>query len=89
MQILYSGHVQGVGFRYTVRTVAAGFEVMGTVRNLADGRVELTAEGVKTELDAFREAIHAAGLAANIRKEDVNWTEPRGGFTGFVITDRM
>ena len=89
MQILYSGHVQGVGFCYTVRTVAAGFEVTGTVRNLADGRVELTAEGAMTELDAFRQAIYEAGLAANIQKEDVNWTEPRGGFTGFAITDRM
>ncbi len=89
MQILYSGRVQGVGFRYAVRTLAAGFEVTGTVRNLADGRVELTAEGMSTELDAFRKAIHDAGLAANIRKEDASWTDPSGGFTGFAITDRM
>ncbi len=89
MQILYSGRVQGVGFRYTVRTVATGFEVTGTVRNLADGRVELTAEGAKTELDAFRAAIHDAGLAAKIRNEDASWTEPRGGFCGFAIMDRM
>ena len=88
MQILYSGRVQGVGFRYAVRTLAAGFEVTGSVRNLADGRVELTAEGVKAELDAFRNAIHDAGLAANIRKEDASWTDPSGGFTGFAITDR-
>jgi acylphosphatase len=53
MQVLYSGNVQGVGFRYTVKTVATGFEVTGTVRNLADGRVELVAEGAKTNLKAF------------------------------------
>jgi acylphosphatase len=88
MQILYSGRVQGVGFRYAVRTLAAGFEVTGAVRNLADGRVELTAEGAKSELDAFREAIRDAGLAANIRQEDANWTDPSGGFTGFAIMDR-
>ena len=88
MQILYSGRVQGVGFRYAVRTLATGFEVTGTVRNLTDGRVELTAEGAKTELEAFREAIHDAGLAANIRHEDASWTDPSGGFTGFTITDR-
>ena len=88
LQILYSGRVQGVGFRYAVRTLAAGFEVTGAVRNLADGRVELTAEGTRTELDAFREAIHDAGLAANIRQEDASWTAPSGGFAGFVITDR-
>lgn len=88
MQILYSGRVQGVGFRYAVRTLAAGFDVTGSVRNLSDGRVELTAEGVKTELDAFREAIHDAGLAANIRQEDTSWTDPNGGFIGFAIMDR-
>jgi len=88
MQILYSGRVQGVGFRYAVRTLAAGFEVTGAVRNLADGRVELTAEGTQTELDAFREAIHDAGLAANIRQEIASWAAPSGGYTGFAISDR-
>lgn len=85
MQVFYSGRVQGVGFRYTVRTVAAGFEIAGTVRNLADGRVELVAEGDKKELEAFREAIREAGLAANIRNEDAVWGEATGGFRGFEI----
>ena len=85
MQILYSGRVQGVGFRYAVRTLAAGYEVTGAVRNLADGRVELTAEGQKKELEAFREAIHEAGLAANIRNEEAHWDDARGGFSGFAI----
>ena len=85
MQIFYSGRVQGVGFRYTVRTVAAGFEVAGAVRNLADGRVELVAEGDKNELEAFQGAIREAGLAANIRNEDVVWSEAVGGFRGFEI----
>ena len=85
MQILYSGRVQGVGFRYAVRTLAAGFEVTGAVRNLADGRVELTAEGQKKELEAFREAIREAGLAANIRNEEAKWDEAQGGFNGFAI----
>ncbi len=61
MQIFYSGSVQGVGFRYTVKTVAAGFEVTGAVRNLPDGRVELVAEGAEDELEAFRQAIRDIG----------------------------
>ena len=85
MQIFYSGRVQGVGFRYTVRSVATGFEVSGTVRNLNDGRVELLVEGDRKELEAFREAIRDSGLAANIRDEDVNWSEAAGGFCGFEI----
>lgn len=85
MHILYSGRVQGVGFRYAVRTLATGFDITGSVRNLADGRVELTAEGQKNELEAFREAIHEAGLAANIRREEAQWSDALGGFNGFAI----
>jgi acylphosphatase len=83
--VFYSGHVQGVGFRYTVRSVAAGFEVTGTVRNLSDGRVELVAEGPKRELEDFLNAIRDAGLAGLIRNEDVTWSEPVGGIRGFEI----
>src|SRR5258708_4116707 len=46
LSIFYSGRVQGVGFLYTVKTIAAGFEIAGISRNLADGRVDLVAEGM-------------------------------------------
>ncbi len=85
MNVFYSGRVQGVGFRYTTKTVAAGFEVTGTIRNLADGRVELAAEGSRTELDAFRAAILDAGLAGFIRDEQVTWTDAKNEFRGFEI----
>lgn len=85
MQILYSGQVQGVGFRYTVKSVAAGFDVTGTVRNLAGGGVELVAEGAKEELDGFRQAIRESGLEHFIRQETVTWHEATGEFRGFEI----
>jgi acylphosphatase len=85
MQLLYSGSVQGVGFRYAARTTAAGFEVAGTVRNLSDGRVELIAEGERAELEAFRQAIRDSGLEHSIRDEIATWSEARGGFRGFEI----
>ena len=61
LEIFYSGHVQGVGFRYTAKSVAAGFEISGIVRNLSDGRVELVAEGAREELEAFRARIDLGG----------------------------
>ena len=85
MRIFYSGRVQGVGFRYTARTVAAGFEAVGTVRNLPDGRVELIAEGARAELEAFRQAIRDAGLEHFIQKEAISWSEATGEFRGFEI----
>lgn len=54
---LFSGRVQGVGFRYTARRIAASYRIAGTVRNLDDGRVELIAEGEPGEIDRFREAL--------------------------------
>lgn len=85
MQILYSGNVQGVGFRYTVKTVSAGFELTGTVRNLPDGQVELVAEGARDELKAFSEAIRDSGLGHFIQKEALTWTEAQNNFRGFEI----
>ena len=85
MHILYSGSVQGVGFRYTVKSVAQGFEVTGSVRNLPDGRVELLAEGAKEELTAFREAIRESGLDHFIRNEEIGWGEAQDEFRGFEI----
>lgn len=85
MTVLYSGRVQGVGFRHIAKTSAAGFEITGTVRNLPDGRVELAAEGLRDELDAFRAALHDAGLAGFIRDEQVSWAEPENKFRGFEI----
>jgi acylphosphatase len=85
MQIFYSGRVQGVGFRYTVKSVVSGFEVVGIVRNLPDGRVELVAEGARDELNAFRQAIRESGLESFIQDEEVTWGDPDNNFRGFEI----
>lgn len=85
LQVFYSGHVQGVGFRYTVKTLALGYEVTGTIRNLADGRVELLAEGVKDELRAFQQAIRDSGLGRLITDEQTSWSAAGNQFRGFTI----
>lgn len=85
LHIFYSGRVQGVGFRYTVKRVALGFEVTGWVRNLPDGRVELVGEGMEAELKEFRQAVADAGLEHFIRNEDLSWREATGEFRGFEI----
>lgn len=85
MTVFYSGHVQGVGFRYSARSVAAGFEVTGTVRNLTDGRVELIAEGIREELEALRTAVRESGLAGFIRNENVLWSDAKNDIRGFEI----
>ena len=85
MTVFYSGRVQGVGFRYTVKALTPGFEVTGTVRNLDDGRVEMIAEGDREELDAFRQAIRESGLGGLIQREEEVFGPAAGGFRGFDI----
>jgi acylphosphatase len=81
----YSGHVQGVGFRYTVKTLTAGFEVTGTVRNVDDGRVELLAEGTRHELESFLQAIRESEVGRFIKQETPVWSEAKNDFRGFEI----
>lgn len=52
-RIIVSGTVQGVGFRFTVQDLANRHHIKGWVKNLADGSVELVAQGPKTNLDIF------------------------------------
>lgn len=67
----FSGHVQGVGFRYATAQVAKGFEVTGYVKNLLDGRVELEVEGPLAECRAFLAAIQDE-MDAFIRQTDTS-----------------
>lgn len=85
LTVHYTGNVQGVGFRYTAKTVAAGFEIVGRVRNLPDGRVELIVEGLIEELNAYRAAVRDAGLAGFIRNEHVEWEDAQDQFRNFEI----
>lgn len=85
VQILYSGRVQGVGFRYTTKSLACGFEVTGTVRNLPDGRVELIVEGSRAELESFRRAVQDSEVGRFIRQETTDWSAAKNEFRGFEI----
>lgn len=85
VHVFYSGHVQGVGFRYTARSLAKGYEITGWVRNLPDGRVELVAEGPESELVSFLQAVRESGLGPMIYNEEIHWEPAEGNLTGFRI----
>lgn len=57
IRVVYSGRVQGVGFRWQVSQVAENFAVSGFVRNLEDGTVELLVEGYLGEVRGMIEAV--------------------------------
>ncbi len=80
----YTGHVQGVGFRYATQQIAKEFEVSGYVRNLPDGRVELELEGSRAEVEAFAKAVEER-MHGYIRKVEHTETRRAAQFSGFAI----
>lgn len=82
-RVIYTGQVQGVGFRYTTRRLAAGYTVAGYVRNLPDGSVEVVAEGEPDEIDRFLTAIEQR-MAGYIEDRTIQ-DERACGYPGFTI----
>ena len=56
-RVVYSGRVQGVFFRATTADLSRPYDVVGYVRNMPDGTVELAAEGPPQQVDAFLDAV--------------------------------
>ena len=83
-EVYYSGHVQGVGFRYTAASLAASLDVSGFVRNLSDGRVQLVVEGLPREVDRLLADI-ADVQAGRIIDVEANVAPATGQFQSFEI----
>ena len=83
-EIYFSGFVQGVGFRYTTRAIAARFDVRGYVKNLVDGRVLLVVEGEPDVLDQFVAAVEAE-LSRHIENRQTTVSRATGQFGRFEV----
>ncbi len=84
VRVFYSGRVQGVGFRFTAESIARQNGVVGYVKNLRDGRVEIAAEANKVILDEFLKKIKE-GMKHYISSEDVEYSGATGEFSEFEI----
>lgn len=80
----FEGNVQGVGFRFQTRELAAGFAVNGTVENLDDGRVRLIVEGTTSAVNSFLEEVRRK-MSRYISRFDVTKTTGTGEFVGFQV----
>jgi acylphosphatase len=80
-----AGRVQGVGFRWFTHDAAAREGVHGWVRNLADGSVEVIAEGDQESIDRLEAAIRRGPSYARVERVDAEDIAPSGRSTGFDI----
>lgn len=77
--------VQGVGFRFFVQRSAAKHQVVGYVRNLADGRVEAYAEGSPESMKGFHEDLLAGPKFSVVDEVEEIVAETQGEFSSFHI----
>lgn len=83
--VYYTGRVQGVGFRHTTEALALELGLVGWVKNLRDGRVEMVCEGPRTSLEQLLLRIQQSSLGPHIRKADLRWEAAAGGLDDFTV----
>lgn len=79
------GNVQGVFFRVNTKRKADELELRGYVKNEPDGTILIVAEGKKENLQKLIEWCYRGPEDARIEKINIDWQEPTGEFSEFVI----
>ena len=80
-----TGRVQGIGFRYSAVHEARSLGILGTVANLPDGSVEVSAEGNLHSLQRFLAWLRKGPPGARIHDVEVSWAPPTGSYTRFDV----
>lgn len=85
MRVLFYGRVQGVGFRWTIVDHAEKHHLTGTVQNLANGAVEVVAQGSRDILEAFLNSVQTNPGNAAFVSIQTTFHPPSHSFTSFDI----
>ncbi|PVV84285.1 acylphosphatase [Dehalogenimonas alkenigignens] len=85
MRLIFGGRVQGVNFRDFTRRQAEEHHLVGCVRNLEDGTVQVIAEGQRPDILHFIEQLMSGPPHAAVNSVDTQWVMPSGDFTDFSI----
>jgi acylphosphatase len=78
------GQVQGVGFRWWTRSRALEARLVGSARNLADGRVEVVAEGSRDHCERLLGLLRSGKSPGSVDQVVERWSAARGGLVGFA-----
>jgi acylphosphatase len=84
-QMIVSGIVQGVGFRYFVRDAGVRLELTGNVRNCPDSTVEIIVEGSEKKIAEFIRQVEKGPLRARVDRVDVMDVPVRDAYSSFLI----
>ena len=84
-RIFVGGRVQGVGFRAFAARTATRLDLVGGVRNLDDGRVELDVEGRRTVIEALLRELKIGPPTSRVTKIEMEWSTTTGRHSNFSI----
>ena len=84
-EIIVSGMVQGVGYRYFTIRQAELFGLKGSVQNLPDGRVHIETEGEKEIILQFKKELEKGPRFARVDKVQIAFTEYKAKFNSFSV----
>jgi len=73
-----------VGFRFTAKELAGDLGISGWIRNLADGRVEITAEAEEDAIGDFLKKIYEY-FSRYIQDVEIEWLPAKGELKGFGV----
>ena len=85
VHVFYAGRVQGVGFRMTAEETAQRMGIVGWVKNLRDGRVELIAEAEEATLQRFLDTLQTGSMKNFIQDVEISWSNASETFNEFEI----
>tara|TARA_B100000508_G_scaffold115625_1_gene94763 strand:- start:1317 stop:1589 length:273 start_codon:yes stop_codon:yes gene_type:complete len=85
MCCVVTGKVQGVAYRAYAQESATELELVGYVKNMSDGSVEVVAQGTPDILKDFVEYLHEGSLTARVESVAVDWRSPRKTFSEFSV----
>jgi acylphosphatase len=82
---IVSGRVQMVMYRDFTQRKATSLQIVGTVRNLPNGAVEIFAQGEEEKLEKFIQKLHRGSLLAKVEHIELSWKEPLAVYDSFKI----
>jgi acylphosphatase len=85
LSVWVQGRVQGVGFRYWVRSRARDLGLRGSATNFADGRVAVVAQGPRAACQALLDAIGSDAAPGFVGRVEHTWGEPITEPEGFRV----
>lgn len=84
-EVLVSGIVQGVGYRYFVGRIVPPLGLKGYVMNTPDGRVKVRVEGERSSIQDLINHLHKGPIGARVDEVKVRWSDFTGKYKEFSI----